>query len=254
MSTLQDKIVLVTGASGGIGQKASSLFAAAGAKVMMLDLNEQALTEAAGKIAAERGIVEPITVNITDEQQVSDVIDGIVTRHGRLDGAFNNAGIEQSNKPLHELPLASWSKVIAVDLTGAFLCMKHEIRAMLASGGGSIVNTASGLGVVAAEAAADYIAAKHGVIGLTKAAAVDYAKKGIHVNAVLPGIVETPMIMRLSTEPAFTSQFKAMRERHPMGRFAQPEEIAAGVLWLLSDASSFFTGASIPIDGGFLAV
>ncbi|ESX90842.1 SDR family oxidoreductase [Mesorhizobium sp. M0830] len=254
MSALQDKIILVTGASGGIGQKASALFAAAGAKVMMLDLNEQALTEAAAKISAEGRVVEPITVNITDEHQVSDVIDGIVDRYGRLDGAFNNAGIEQSNKPLHELPLASWNKVIAVDLTGAFLCMKHEIRAMLASGGGSIVNTASGLGVVAAEAACDYIAAKHGVIGLTKAAAIDYAKKGIRVNAVLPGIVETPMIMRLSTEPAFTSQFEAMRERHPMGRFAQPGEIAAGVLWLLSDASSFVTGASIPIDGGYLAV
>ncbi|WP_168879863.1 SDR family NAD(P)-dependent oxidoreductase [Rhizobium sp. P28RR-XV] len=254
MNALQDKIILVTGASGGIGQEASSMFAAAGAKVMMLDLNEQALTEAAATISAAGGVVEPISINITDEHQVSQVIDGIVERHGRLDGAFNNAGIEQSNKPLHELPRASWDKVIAVDLTGAFLCMKHEIRVMLKTGGGSIVNTASGLGVVAAEAASDYIAAKHGVIGLTKAAAIDYAKLGIRVNAILPGIVETPMIMRLSGEPAFTSQFEAMRERHPMGRFAQPAEIAAGVLWLLSDASSFVTGASMPIDGGFLAV
>ena len=173
---------------------------------------------------------------------------------GRLDGAFNNAGLEQCAKPLHELTTEQWERAIKVDLTSVFWCLKYEVLAMLKTGGGSIVNTASSLGQVAIANASEYIAAKHGVVGLTRAAAAEYGAQGIRVNAVLPGIVRTPMIARLTEDARFSAFFERLKERHPIGRFGDPSEIGEAVKWLLSAASSFMNGAAMAVDGGYLAV
>ncbi|CAI8848492.1 2,5-dichloro-2,5-cyclohexadiene-1,4-diol dehydrogenase [Pseudomonas sp. IT-194MI4] len=254
MSDLNQRNIIVTGASGGIGKASVIAFAEAGARVIMLDRDTAGLNDIVEVVQSCGGAVHAIPCDITDEAAVKDAVDEVISRFGVLHGAFNNAGIEQSHLPLHEISAEAWDRIIKVDLTGVFYCMKHQIRAMLASGGGSIVNTASALGAVAIAAASDYIAAKHGVLGLTKAAAVDYGPQRIRVNAVLPGIIETPMILRLSQEDNFANQFQALRERHPIGRFGKPEEIAAAALWLLSDKSSFVTGTSLSVDGGYLAI
>lgn len=254
MKDLTRRNVIVTGASGGIGRASVIAFAKAGARVIMLDRDAGGLSELVDVVHSFGGDAHAIPCDITDEDAVQAAVDEVITRFSVLHGAFNNAGIEQSHLPLHEIPSEAWDRIIKVDLTGVFYCMKHQIRAMLNTGGGSIVNTASALGAVAIAAASDYIAAKHGVLGLTKAAAVDYGPHGIRVNAILPGIIETPMILRLSQEDNFANQFQALRERHPIGRFGRPEEIAAAALWLLSDSSSFVTGISMSVDGGYLAI
>ena len=177
-----------------------------------------------------------------------------VALYGRLDGAFNNAGLEQCGRPLHELTTEQWERAIRVDLTSVFWCLKYQVIAMLATGGGAIVNTASSLGQVAIPNAAEYIASKHGVIGLTRAAAADYGARGIRVNAVLPGIIKTPMITRLTQDARFKSMFDKAKERHPIGRFGEPAEIGEAVKWLLSGDASFMNGAAMAVDGGYLAV
>ncbi|MFJ3681335.1 SDR family NAD(P)-dependent oxidoreductase [Pseudomonas sp. NPDC090208] len=254
MSDLKQRNIIVTGASGGIGRASVVAFAHAGARVIMLDRDIAGLNDVVEQVSASGGAIHAIPCDVTDEAAVAAAVDEITGRFGVLHGAFNNAGIEQSHLPLHEISADAWERIIKVDLTGVFFCMKHQIRAMLASGGGSIVNTASALGAVAIAAASDYIAAKHGVLGLTKAAAVDYGPNNIRVNAILPGIIETPMILRLSQEANFANQFQALRERHPIGRFGKPEEVAAAAQWLLSDAASFITGTSMSVDGGYLAI
>jgi NAD(P)-dependent dehydrogenase (short-subunit alcohol dehydrogenase family) len=254
MSDLKQRNIIVTGASGGIGRASVNAFASAGARVIVLDRDIAGLEGLVEEVLAAGGTIHAIPCDVTDEAAVAAAVTDVVERFGVLHGAFNNAGIEQSHLPLHEISAESWDRIIKVDLTGVFFCMKHQIRAMLESGGGSIVNTASALGAVAIAAASDYIAAKHGVLGLTKAAAVDYGPHNIRVNAILPGIIETPMILRLSQEDNFANQFQALRERHPIGRFGKPEEVAAAARWLLSDASSFVTGTSLSVDGGYLAI
>ncbi len=195
-----------------------------------------------------------VRADVGVESEVEALVSTAVQTFGRLDGAFNNAGVEQCALPLHELTAAQWERAVRIDLTGVFFCLKHQIRAMLKSGGGSIVNTASALGAVAIPNASEYVAAKHGVIGLTKAAAADYGARGIRVNAVLPGIIQTPMVRRLADDPVFCAFFDKLRDRHPIGRFGQPGEVGETVKWLLSDAASFVTGAAISVDGGYLAV
>lgn len=254
MIDLKQRNIIVTGASGGIGRASVIAFAKAGARVIMLDRDIAGLNDTVEIVQSNGGSVHAIPCDITDEQAVKAAIDEVVERFSVLHGAFNNAGIEQSHLPLHEISAEAWDRIIKVDLTGVFYCIKHQVRAMLGTGGGSIVNTASALGAVAIAAASDYVAAKHGVLGLTKAAAVDYAPHGIRVNAILPGIIETPMILRLSQEDNFANQFQALRDRHPIGRFGKPEEVASAALWLLSDASSFVTGSSLSVDGGYLAI
>lgn len=254
MSDLNQRNIIVTGASGGIGRASALLFAQAGARVVLLDRDIPGMEETASLVTASGGRVYSIPCDITDEEAVSCAVNEVVKQFGQLHGAFNNAGVEHTNLPLHELSAAAWDRVLKIDLTGVFYCMKHQIRAMLESGGGSIVNTASALGAVAISAASDYIAAKHGVIGITKGAAVDYGTQNIRVNAIMPGIVETPMVARISAEPHFVKQFQALRERHPIGRFGQPEEIAKAALWLLSDNSSFVTGTALAVDGGYLSI
>lgn len=173
---------------------------------------------------------------------------------GRLDGAFN-AGVEQAIKPLHEIEETQWDKVINIDLKGVFLCIKHQVKAMLNAGhGGAIVNTSSTVGIGAVPFAAEYIAAKAGVIGLTRAAAVDYAQHGIRVNTVAPGMTQTAMIDRMPKDPELMKIFGAIQAAVPMQRMGQPQEIVEAVGWLLSDAASFITGAVLPVDGGHTAV
>jgi NAD(P)-dependent dehydrogenase (short-subunit alcohol dehydrogenase family) len=170
-----------------------------------------------------------------------------------LDGAFNNAGLEQCALPLHELTTEQWERALRVDLTSVFWCIKYQVLAMMKTGGGSLVNTASSLGQVAIQNASEYITAKHGVIGLTRAAAAEYGSRGIRVNAVLPGIIRTPMISRLTADERFSAFFDKLKDRHPIGRFGEPAEIGEAVKWLLSDAASFMNGAAMAVDGGYLA-
>lgn len=250
---LEGKAVLVTGAGGGIGSAAAAVFAAGGAKVILSDLNEargRAATDAIVATGAEACFFQ---ADLSTEEGVAALVSQAQEPYGRLDGAFNNAGTEQHGKPLHELTTAEWNHTLLVDLTAVFWCVKHQVKAMLEQGGGAIVNTASGLGQVAIPNASEYVAAKHGVIGLTRAAAVEYGARGIRTNCLLPGIVKTPLIARLSEDPAFAGAMDYMRGRHPIGRFAEPSEIGEAAMWLLSDAASFANGMAMAIDGGFLA-
>lgn len=251
---LSGKVVIVTGAAGGIGHDASLVLARAGAKMVLTDVAAEGGEAAAVAVRDEGGDAIFVAADLANEGDIEALVDKAVAHYGRLDGAFNNAGVEQRNKPLDELSLEEWNRAIAIDLTAVFLCIKYQVRAMLTSGGGSIVNTASSLGQVAIPGASEYVAAKHGVVGLTRAAGADYAARGVRVNAVLPGIVNTPMISRLSGDPAFAGIFDRIRARHPIGRFGEPSEIGEAVAWLLSDAASFMNGAAVAVDGGYLSI
>jgi NAD(P)-dependent dehydrogenase (short-subunit alcohol dehydrogenase family) len=251
---LQGKTLIVTGAGGGIGRAASIVLGVAGAKVVVTDIVEEAGHATVEAVRAKGAQATFVKADLSREADVQALVEQTIATYGKLDGAFNNAGLEQCAKPLHELTTEQWERAIRVDLTSVFWCIKYQVIAMLKSGGGAIVNTASSLGQVAIKAAAEYISAKHGVVGLTRAAAADYGSLGIRVNAVLPGIILTPMIARLSDDPTFKVMFDKARERHPIGRFGQPSEIGEAVKWLLSDDASFMNGAAVACDGGYLAI
>lgn len=193
---LEKRTVIVTGAAGGIGAATAKVLAQAGANVVVTDIGS-AGEHVAKEIESDGGTAVFIPADLTVEAEVESLVARTVERFGRLDGAFNNAGVEQCATPLHELTAEQWERAVQVDLTGVFYCLKHQIAAMLETGGGSIVNTASSLAQVAIPNASEYVAAKHGVLGLTRAAAADYGQRSIRVNAVLPGITETPMVARL---------------------------------------------------------
>jgi NAD(P)-dependent dehydrogenase (short-subunit alcohol dehydrogenase family) len=248
---LKDRVVIVTGAAGGIGRACAVTLAEAGAKLVVTDIADCDATVAAIRNTGNDAVF--IKADVGVESDVEDLVAQTVRMFGRLDGAFNNAGVEQCATPLHELTAAQWERAVRIDLTGVFFCLKHEIQAMLKTGGGAIVNTASALGAVAIPNASEYVASKHGVVGLTKAAAVEFGARKIRVNAVLPGVIETQMVARLAADPSFLAYFAKLRERQPVGRFGQPSEVGDAVAWLLSDAASFVTGASISVDGGALA-
>ena len=250
---LDGRSIIVTGAGGGIGRATSLSLATAGAKVVVSDRDEAGALETVEQIVSQGGEALFIKTDVSNEDSVAGMVEKVLATYGRLDGAFNNAGIAQSHKMLHEISLEEWQRVIDVDLTGVFLCMKYEIEAMLKHGGGAIVNTASVLGVVGMPVAGDYTAAKHGVIGLTKAAAVDYGTRGVRVNAVLPGLIMTPIVVEALRAPAYASHFDEIKAKHLVGRPGQPEEVAAAVKWLLSDAASFVTGHPLVVDGGWVA-
>lgn len=251
---LDGKVIIVTGAGGGIGSATCQVLAEAGAKLIISDVAVEAGKATLAAVRAGGGTAEFVHTDLASEDAIRDLVASAVKTYGRLDGAFNNAGLEQRNKPLADLSLAEWDQAIRIDLSAVFLCLKYQIPAMLATGGGAIVNTASSLGVVAIPGACEYISAKHGVVGLTKAAGADYGAQGVRVNAILPGVTRTPMIARLSEDPQFSTMFDRLRARHSMGRFGEPREIGEGVKWLLSDSASFVNGAAIAVDGGYLSL
>ena len=242
------KVAFVTGAGSGIGRATAIAFAAEGADVVLADIDTVGNEETARLVAEHGGRVLAVKCDVTSSSDIQSVVEQTVREFGRLDVAFNNAGIEQPPAPLVDIAEDEWSRLLDIDLRSAFLCMKYEIPAMLEQGGGSIVNTSSGAGVVGIRGQAAYVAAKHGLIGLTKSAALDYAAQGVRVNAICPGIIETPMMDR------FSGGTPEGRDRvigqEPVGRMGRPEEIASAVLWLSSDLGAFATGHAMVIDGG----
>ncbi|SAL42248.1 Short-chain dehydrogenase/reductase SDR [Caballeronia turbans] len=251
---LDGKAIIVTGAARGIGRAAAYALGEAGASLALADLDEEGLQETAEYLKRSGVQVMAVKTNVAREPDVAALVERAVTKFGRIHGAFNNAGVEQRNAALHEMTEEQWDVVMDVNLKGVFLCLKHEIAAMLKSGGGAIVNTSSGLGRVAIPNAAEYCASKAAVLGVTKSAAVEYGARGIRVNAVLPGIIRTPMIESLISQPQFSDLLPQLESRHPIGRLGSPHEVGDAVVWLLSDQSSFVTGAEIAVDGGYLAL
>lgn len=248
---LEGKSVLITGAGGGIGRAAAILAAAEGAKVMIADVNEGWIGETADMIRTAGGTVELRKTDVSSEADVDGLVKATVAAFGRLDGAFNNAGIEGEWGRTAEATLANFDRTIAVNAAGVFLCMKAEILAMMETGGGAIVNTASIAGLGGASYMPAYVASKHAVVGLTKTGAMEYARRNIRVNAVCPGPIETPMLGKIMNNRPNVSE--AMKQSTAMRRLGQPREIAEAACWLLSDRASFVTGVALPVDGGMIA-
>lgn len=243
------KVALVTGGSRGIGRATARLFAQNGAKVVIADLDPTG-AETASEINEEGGEAIFVQTDVREADEVEALIAAAVKTFDGLHCAFNNAGILPATAPLADLEDDAFNDVLAVDLKGVFFCMKHEIRQMLRNGGGAIVNNASIAGMIADPGISAYVAAKHGVIGLSKAAAIEYANQGIRVNAVAPGLVETSMTKAWFDDPGIRSYFLA---NSPIGRIGQPEEIAGMVLFLCSDLASFAAGQTFVLDGGYTA-
>jgi NAD(P)-dependent dehydrogenase (short-subunit alcohol dehydrogenase family) len=242
------KVAFVTGAANGIGRAAALQFAREGASVAVADVSEQGNRETARMIEGLGGRALALRCDVTRAEDVKSALGKTIEAFGRLDFAFNNAGIEYAIKPAADVTEEEWDRIMDIDLRGVFLCMKHEIPLMLEQGGGAIVNTSSGAGIKGFKGGAAYVAAKHGVVGLTKAAALDYAASNIRINAVCPGIIDTPMMNRFSGGTAEGRQ--AVIAQEPVGRMGRPEEIAATVVWLCSDAASFVVGHAMVVDGG----
>lgn len=240
------KVVLITGAASGIGRATAAAFGAQGAKVVIGDVSQGAAdTVSQLQQAGHEALFVP--TDVSDPASVEALVKATVDTFGRLDCAFNNAGILPPTAPLAEMSVEDFDRVIAIDLKGVFLCLKYQIAHMLTAGGGSIVNTASVAGLVADPHMAPYAAAKHGVIGLTKAAALDYATSGIRVNAIAPGLVATAMTKRWLEDPKFR---QGLLQNSPIGRAAEPEEMSGIVLFLNSPQASFITGQTFTVDGG----
>jgi NAD(P)-dependent dehydrogenase (short-subunit alcohol dehydrogenase family) len=249
--TMHGKVALVTGAAAGIGRATALAFAHAGAKVVVSDIQAPGGEETVSLIKAADGDAIFVQTDVSRGADIAALVHTTLEYYGRLDYACNNAGIEGTPATTAEYPDEAWDRVIAVNLTGVWQCMKHEIPAMLKHGG-AIVNMSSILGTVAFASAAAYTAAKHGVIGLTKTAALEYAAQGLRINAVCPAFIVTPMLERggMLTDPAVRA---AMENMHPIKRMGKPEEIAAAVVWLCSDEASFVTGHAMLVDGGYTA-
>jgi len=244
-----DKVVLVTGGASGIGRATSVLFARHGAKIVIGDINS-AGDETVQTIKREKGEAIFVKTDMRDAQQVQNLVGTAVKAFGGLHCAFNNAGVLPPMAPLADIEESTFDQTFAVDVKGVFLAMKYEIQQMLQTGGGAIVNNASIAGVIAERGISPYVAAKHAVIGLSKAAAIEYAGQGIRINALAPGLVETPMTKHWFDDPEMRGFFLA---NSPIGRFAQPEEVAAMVLFLCSDLASFAVGHAFTVDGGYTA-
>jgi NAD(P)-dependent dehydrogenase (short-subunit alcohol dehydrogenase family) len=248
---IQNKVALITGGTTGIGRDTAVLFAKNGAKVVISGRRETEGNEAIALVRAAGGDGLFVKSDVSKSSDVQSLIAKTVEKFGRLDIAFNNAGIEGQWKPIIEQSEEDWDSVIDINLKGTWLCLKYEIQQMLTEGnGGAIVNMSSVAGLMGSAGAAIYVASKHGVIGLTRNAALECAAKGIRVNAVCPAVIETAMADRAFADPQVSKRVLAM---HPLGRFGKPMEIAEAVLWLCSDKSSFMTGHYIVLDGGMLA-
>jgi NAD(P)-dependent dehydrogenase (short-subunit alcohol dehydrogenase family) len=253
MKLFEGQVALVTGAGGGIGLATASAFAQAGASVIVADSDATLLETAADGLRAAGYQVLAVTCDVTDRGQVKAMIEQAVRTYGRLDAAFNNAGINCDGAPMVETEDDEFDNIINVNLRGVWNCMKAELRQMMTRGSGAIVNCSSIGGMRGSKGRAAYSASKFGVIGLTRASALDYANKGIRINAVCPGIIgNTPMAMRV-TKNNDPDIMKAFVAAEPIGRLGEPEEIAAAVLWLCSPSASFVIGHAMAIDGGILA-
>ena len=250
------RTALVTGGSSGIGRASARALAAAGYAVVIADVDEEGGRAAARGIADDGGEATFVHADVSDEGQVAALVERTLARYGRLDAAHNNAGIGGAPALTADYPVEQWERILAINLTGTFHCMRHEIAHMLEAGGGAIVNTASTFGLVGVPGLAAYTATKHAIVGLTRGAALEYARSGIRVNAVCPGATRTPQLedffqMLSPGEPETAAADFA--EREPVGRLGRPEEIAAAVVWLCSDEASFVTGTAMPVDGGWTA-
>lgn len=249
--TLTGKVALVTGASSGIGRAAALAFAREGAKVVAADVTVEGGNETVSLIKKTGGEAIFVPTNVAKATEVEALVNAAVNAYGRLDCAYNNAGISGKSQTIVDTTEENWDRIIAINLTGVWLCMKYEIPAMLKNGGGAIVNTASDAGLIGVKRTGAYVASKHGVVGLTKTAALEYAKSGIRVNAVCPGPIETPMLMKGADR--FPQMIPKMVKAQPNGRLGKPEEIAEAAVWLCSAAASFVTGLAMPVDGGYIA-
>ena len=241
-----NKAVFITGAASGIGRAAALAFAAEGARVAILDRSAEELEKVKSSVESTGGEVLTVVCDVSSPDQVEDAIERVVHRFSRLDIAFNNAGVENKAAPVHDIDLAEWDRILNINLRGTFVCMKHELAQMVKQGGGVIVNTSSGAGIRGVSGGAAYAASKHAILGLTRSAALDYAKQNIRVNAVLPGNIETPMMDRFTG-----GDIQKAIDLEPVGRLGKPEEIAEAVLWMASDLGGFVTGAATVIDGGW---
>jgi NAD(P)-dependent dehydrogenase (short-subunit alcohol dehydrogenase family) len=244
---VEGKVALVTGAGSGIGEASARLFAQEGAGVVVADIDAEAAERVAASIRAGGAAASAVAADVTDEADVAAMVQHVLDRFGRLDCAHNNAGISGSMTPFTQLSLDEWNLMIAIDLTSVFLCMKHELRVMAEQGFGAIVNTSSGAGVVGFAGLPHYVAAKHGVVGLTKTAASEFARAGIRVNAILPGTTNTPMIQEfLAANPAAAGMVAGSVGRGSLG---EPGEVAQAAVWLCSDRAGFVSGESMLVDG-----
>lgn len=248
LDQFRGRTAFVTGGGGGIGSAAAHAFAARGASVAVVGRTSEKLEPVVEMIRASGGDAIAVTCDILEEEQIEAAIGKVIDRFGRLDFAFNNAGLERDSAPVGEIPTNDWDAVMNTNLRGTFLCMKHEIQAMLKRDGGSIVNTSSGAGIRGFAGNGAYSATKHGIIGLTKCAALDHIKQGIRINAICPGFVDTPLMKAAIAEPGRSMQ--SVIDQEPIGRPAQPKEIAAAVVWMCSDEASFMVGNAMVVDGG----
>ena len=250
--SLSGKIALVTGGAAGIGRVIALTFAKAGATVIIADVDEPGSEEVVREIATGGGVAHAIPADVTSSAVVDALLERIVATWGCLDCACNNAGIADSAAAWLDLTEETWERVVTLNLTGVWLCMRAEIRQMLKQGSGTIVNNASVYGLVGSPTSPALTASKHGVVGLTKSAAVAYAKEGIRINAVCPAVIDTPMLERLlGPHPVYKNSIAAL---HPMGRLGTAEEVAETVVWLCTDAAGFITGQALAVDGGYVAL
>ncbi len=250
MAKLAGKVALVTGGASGIGRAVVDAYVKEGAKVAIVDLSEESGNRAVEELRGRGGEAMFVRADVSKPEDNERMVRETVERFGALHVACNNAGIGGEANPIADMSVEGWQKIIGINLSSVFYALKYEIPAMLSAGGGSIVNMASILGAVGWPTSAGYVAAKHGVVGLTKTAALEYAAKGVRVNAIGPGFIHTPLIAALEEDKAANDMLVAM---HPVGRLGEPEEIASLALFLASDEASFIHGAYLPVDGGFLA-
>ncbi|MBM3672359.1 MAG: glucose 1-dehydrogenase [Actinobacteria bacterium] len=243
-----DRVALVTGGGSGLGQAACRLLAERGARVVVADVNDDGGAATVAQCKEAGSEAQFVHADVTKEEDVIAAVAAAVDTWGRLDAAINNAGTTGPSARTADYTLEQWNGVIALNLTGVFLCLKHEIPQMIKQGGGAIVNTSSGAGLMGFAGLPGYVASKHGVVGITRAAALEYVKAGVRINAVCPGSTRTPMLEGfMGGDPVIE---KAMEQSAPIGRLARPEEIAEAMVWLLSDAASFMVGHALAVDGG----